>query len=129
MQICNYKDIDEGFFSKIEFESISSVQEIISAVRKDGDSAIREYAKKFGDGELQAFKLTEEEIEDAFSKVDAKTIETIKFAIQNVREFAQSQLNSVREIEVNINGNTLGQKIICVDIWNPRQPVLVMINI
>ena len=115
MQICNYKDIDEGFFSKIEFESISSVQEIISAVRKDGDSAIREYAKKFGDGELQAFKLTEEEIEDAFSKVDAKTIETIKFAIQNVREFAQAQLNSVREIEVNINGNTLGQKIIPLD--------------
>ena len=38
MQICNYKDIDEGFFSKIEFESISSVQEIISAVRKDGKS-------------------------------------------------------------------------------------------
>lgn len=115
MKICNYKDIDESFFSKIEFESISSVQEIISAVRKDGDSAIREYAKKFGDGELQAFKLTEEEIEDAFSKVDAKTIETIKFAIQNVREFAQAQLNSVREIEVNINGNTLGQKIIPLD--------------
>ena len=47
MKIYNYNEINSDFFAKIEFESISSVNEIISDVRKNGDSAVREYAKKF----------------------------------------------------------------------------------
>ena len=35
------------------------------------------YAKKFGDGELESFKLTKEEIENAVNSVDEKTIELI----------------------------------------------------
>ncbi len=112
MKIYNFDEINSDFFAKIEFESIASVAEIISAVRSNGDEAIREYAKKFGDGDLTAFRLTEEEIKDAISKIDEKTINTIKFAIKNVKEFAQAQLNSIKELEVNINGNTLGHKIV-----------------
>ena len=112
MKICDYKQLDESFFSKIEFESILSVNDIIENVRKNGDKAVREYAKKFGDGDIKVFKLTDKEIEQAVKNTDKKTIETIKFAIKNVKEFAKAQFNSVKEIEVNINGNTLGQKII-----------------
>lgn len=115
MNIYKYENLDESFFSKIEFESISSVNDIISDVRKNGDSAVREYAKKFGDGEIENFRLTDEEIEDAFSKVDNDVIETIKYSINNVRKFAQAQLDSVKEIEVNVAGNTLGHKIIPID--------------
>jgi len=115
MKIYNYKEIDNSFFEKIEFASISSVSEIISNVREKGDIAVREYAKKFGDGNISAFKLTDSEIQDAIQKVDSKTIETIKFAIKNVKEFAKAQLSSLKELEVNINGNTLGHKIIPLD--------------
>ena len=115
MKICNLKDIDESFFSKIEFESIQSVSEIIDAVRQNGDSAIREYAQKFGDGNLDVFKLTECEIEEAIDSVDEETLKTLKYAIKNVKDFAQAQFNSVKEIQVNIAGNTLGHKIIPID--------------
>ena len=115
MKICNYKNADENFFSKIEFESISSVNEIINDVRKNGDKAVKKYAKKFGDGDIKAFRLTDKEIKAAIKNVDKKTIETIKFAIKNVKEFAKAQFSSVKEIEVNINGNTLGQKIVPID--------------
>ena len=115
MKIYNYKEIDETFFSKIEFENISSVKDIIDSVRKNGDNAVREYAKKFGDGDIKTFKLTDDEIKEAIKKVDEKTKETIKFAIKNVKEFAQAQFHSVKEIEVNINGNTLGHKIVPLD--------------
>lgn len=115
MKIYNYNEINNDFFAKIEFESISSVNEIISDVRKNGDSAVREYAKKFGDGELEGFKLTKEEIENAVNSIDEETLKTIKFAIKNVQEFAKAQLHSVKEINVHVNGNTLGQKIIPLD--------------
>ena len=115
MKICNLNEIDDSFFSKIEFESIQSVFEIIDAVRKNGDSAVKEYAQKFGDGEVDAFKLTECEIQEAIDSVDEETLKTLKYAIKNVKDFAQAQFNSVKEIQVNIAGNTLGHKIIPLD--------------
>ena len=72
MKICNYKELDDSFFSKIEFESIASVNEIINAVRNNGDNAVREYAQKFGDGNLCSLKLTEQEIQEAIKHVDEK---------------------------------------------------------
>ncbi len=115
MQISTYDELDKNFFSKIEFESISSVNDIINAVRKDGDNAVRKYAKKFGDGDLSVFKLTEDEIKEAIKQVDEKTIETIKFAVKNVKEFAKAQLSSIKELEVEVNGNILGHKIIPIE--------------
>ena len=115
MKICNYKELDNSFFSKIEFESIESVNEIINAVRQNGDNAVREFAQKFGDGELCSFKLTEQEIEEAIKQVDAKTIETIKYAIKNVKDFATAQLASVKELEIEVAGNVLGHKIVALD--------------
>lgn len=115
MKIFNYKNLDESFFAKIEFESIASVSEIISQVRLNGDKAVREYAKKFGDGNIEDFKLTEEEIQNAINSVDKEIIETLEYAIKNVKAFAQAQLNSIKEIEVNISGNILGHKIIPLD--------------
>ena len=115
MNIYKYENLDESFFSKIEFESIESVNEIISEIRKNGDSAVREYAKKFGDGEIENFRMTDEEIEDAFTKVDNQVRETIKYSINNVRKFAQAQLDSIKEIEINVAGNTLGHKIIPIE--------------
>ncbi len=112
MKICNYNEQEEDFFSKIEFENISSVSEIINEVRKNGDEAVRKYTKKFGDGELKAFNLTPDEIESAINEVDEETIKTIKYAINNVCEFAKAQFNSIKETEVNIGGNILGHKII-----------------
>ena len=115
MKITNYKDLDKEFFSKIEFENISSVTEIISSVRENGDCAIREYTANFGDGNISSFRLTENEIKEAIKKVDKNTINTIKFSINNVKEFAQAQYNSIKELEININGNILGHKIIPID--------------
>ena len=78
MKIYNYCNIDESFFSKIEFESICSVNEIICDVRKNGDSSVKEYAKKFGDGDIESFKLTENEIQTAIDSIDEETIKTLK---------------------------------------------------
>ncbi len=115
MKICNYENIDKSFFDKMEFESITSVNEIINAVRMQGDKAVREYSKKFGDGDKENFRLTENEIQSAIRQVDRDTIDTLKYAIENVSEFAKAQLASIKELEINIAGNTLGHKIIPLD--------------
>ena len=115
MQIIHYTEIKEDFYKKMDFDNAVSVSQIISDIRENGDIALREYSKKFGDGDISKFRLSEEDIENAISKVNTETIDTIKFAIKNVKEFAQVQLSSVKEVKANIHGNILGQRIIPLD--------------
>ncbi|MDD3237482.1 MAG: histidinol dehydrogenase [Candidatus Gastranaerophilales bacterium] len=116
MEIINISELTEekkqNFLQKIEFENLSSVTDIIKDVRKNGDEALKRYSKQFGDGEIDTIELTEDEIQNAISKVDKKTIDTLNFAIENVKEFAEKQLSCIKELETQIAGSTLGHKIV-----------------
>ncbi|HEX3029668.1 MAG TPA: histidinol dehydrogenase, partial [Clostridia bacterium] len=69
------------------------VEDIIGNIRKNGDKAIFEYTKLFDKVELDSgsIKVTRTEIGEAYKKVDAKLIEVIKKAKQNVESFHQKQ--------------------------------------
>ena len=68
----------------------SEVEKILNDIRKYGDNAIVKYAKKFDNVSLTpgTFKVGEEEIQQAKSQIDAKTVEAINFAFDNVSTFA-----------------------------------------
>ena len=53
MEIVNFKELDEKeFLKKIEFETISSVNQIINDVKLNGDNAIKKYCKQFDNQNL-----------------------------------------------------------------------------
>lgn len=112
MKIIKSENLTDEFFEKIEFESLNSVSEIISDVRKNGDEALVRYSKQFGDGDIEVLDLSKEEIETAISQVSAETLDVIKFAIKNVKEFAQKQLECLKELETEVCGSILGHKVI-----------------
>lgn len=115
MNIFEIENLSDDFFQKIEFESISSVNEIISDVRKNGDEALIRYSKQFGDGEITNIKLSETEIEEAISKISSETLDAINFAIKNVREFAQKQLDCISNLDTTVGGAKLGHRIVPLD--------------
>ena len=115
MKIIDYKEIDEDFFQKIDLEKITSVDEIINQVRKNGDSALIELSKKFNDGDFKSgndFIVTQKEIEESYKKVSPEIISALKTAHENVREFSLAQLNSIKELEYKKNNSILGHKIV-----------------
>lgn len=114
MQIINYENLNSNLsvFEKIEFETISSVEEIAKEVKISGDSAIRKYTQQFDGEYLDNFLVSEAEIEDAYSKVDAEIIDAIKKSIQNVKKFSEKQLKCLKKLKTKIDGNELGHKII-----------------
>ena len=88
-----------------------TVEDILSDVSNRGDAAVRELSKKFDNYEPENFVLTEQEIENAISKVDKRDIEDIKFAQTQVRNFATKQLESIKDVEVEtLPGVVLGHK-------------------
>lgn len=115
MKILNYDEIEDDFFNNIEFETIDSVNQIIEDVKRSGDGAVVKYSRKFGDGMLDTLEVTQEEIKSAYKKVDKKTIEAIKTAIKNVKEFAQKQLECIKNLDTEIDGAKLGHRIIPIE--------------
>ena len=115
MQIINYKNIPDKFYESIDFESISSVNEIINDVKLRGDEAVREYAKKFGDGDLEQFELTEKEIKNAIASTSKEIVEAIEQSIENVHSFAKVQLGAIKNLQTEQNGITLGHTIFPIE--------------
>lgn len=87
------------------------VSEVIANVRKNGDSALKEYTKKFDKADLSTLEVTNEEIEQAFQKVDDKFIEIIKKAKENIYAFHKHQVRNSFVISEN-EGIILGQKVL-----------------
>lgn len=69
------------------------VAPIIEAVRTEGDAALRHFARDF-DGVTAAHMsiLAEDtEFETAFERLDPQVVESIRFAVENVRAFHEAQ--------------------------------------
>ena len=115
MKIINYKNLDKTFFEKIEFESLSCVDEIIKNVRTKGDIELIELSKKFNDGDFKNsndFLVSEEEIKEAYTKIDSSLLDSLKEAVANIKEFSTAQFNSIKNLELEKENSILAHKII-----------------
>ena len=93
----------------------SSVEKILSDIKKDGDKAIKFYSEKFDDYLPKSFKLSENEIENCLKNVSKRDLEDIKFAQKQIRNFAEIQKGSMKDVEVEtLPGVILGHKNIPV---------------
>jgi sulfopropanediol 3-dehydrogenase len=92
-----------------------TVEAILEDVAKRGDVAVRELSAKFDKWEPKEFRLSKAEIQALIDSLPKQTIEDIKFAQSQIRRFAEAQLSTLREIEIEtIPGVHLGQKNIPV---------------
>lgn len=89
----------------------SVVEEILSDIEKTGDKAVRKLSKKFDKWDPKDFKLSKSQIEDCVKSLPKQVIDDIKFAQSQIRNFAQIQRDSLRDVEVEtMPGVVLGHK-------------------
>ena len=93
----------------------TAVQEVVTAViedvRKRGDAAVRHYSEKFDQWSPESFLLAPEEIEKIVASVPREVLDDLREVQANVRTFAQHQLASMHELEVETQpGVFLGHK-------------------
>lgn len=94
----------------------ATVESILKDVQSRGDEAVRDYSRKFDGWDPASFTLSQAEIEAAIKKLSAREIEDIKFAQKQIRNFAQIQRDSMRDVEVEtMPGVFLGHKNIPVN--------------
>jgi sulfopropanediol 3-dehydrogenase len=89
----------------------ATVEEIIRRIEQDGDEAVREYSRKFDNWDPADFRLSRDQITAARKQLSAREIEDIAFAQKQVRNFAQIQRDSMKDVEVETYpGVVLGHK-------------------
>ena len=79
---------------RVEYGDVRGrVEEIIRNVREHGDRALIEYTKMFDGVELSAdgLRVTEQEIAEAYDRVDKGLLEVIKRARRNIESFHERQ--------------------------------------
>ncbi len=97
-----------------QFEA--TVNEIIERVKSEGDKALFDYTLKFDRFALNSenIKVTKEEIEEAYGKLDRNLIEVIKKSAENIRSFHARQLRN-SWFDAKEDGTILGMKITAIE--------------
>lgn len=95
----------------------SAVVEIIETVKKGGDEALFSYTEKFDHCKMDAahIRVTREEIDEAYQKVDADFVEVMKKSAANIRAFHEKQLRN-SWFDPKPDGTILGMKILPIAI-------------
>jgi sulfopropanediol 3-dehydrogenase len=109
-----------GLSESEKAEENAKVRAIVEATLADiearGDAAVAEMSKKFDNWERPTFRLSEAEIEACLARMSAQNITDIKFAQEQVRNFAKIQRDALRDVEVEtLPGVVLGHKNIPVN--------------
>ncbi|HEX3021057.1 MAG TPA: histidinol dehydrogenase [Lachnospiraceae bacterium] len=93
-------------------EYAGKVNDILNDVKERKDAAVFEYTSRFDGACITAenIRITEEEIKEAYDKVDKTLIEVIRKAITNIREYHEKQ-KQYSWFDSTPKGTILGQKI------------------
>ena len=102
------KAIDDAEVSEV-------VKNTLKVIEEKGDAAVREFSEKFDNYSPKSYKLSSAEIDGLIANVSDRDMKDIKFAQEQVRNFAQAQRDSMQDIEVEtMPGVILGHKNIPV---------------
>ena len=102
------KAIDDAQVSEV-------VKNTLQVIEEKGDAAVREFSEKFDNYSPKSYKLSSAEINSLIANVSDRDMKDIKFAQEQVRNFAQAQRDSMQDIEVEtMPGVILGHKNIPV---------------
>jgi len=93
-------------------EYTNRVMDIVNRVREEGDAAIFDYTSRFDGANITAktIQVTQEEIDEAYEKVDPKLLTVIRKALVNIRSYHEKQ-RRYSWFDSTENGTMLGQKI------------------
>jgi sulfopropanediol 3-dehydrogenase len=93
-----------------------TVEEILGAVRAEGDPAVRRYSETLDRWSPPSFRLSAADIERSVAGVSADDRAKIDYCREQIAAFARRQRASLTEFEVELQpGVRLGQRLIPVD--------------
>jgi sulfopropanediol 3-dehydrogenase len=87
------------------------VENILMDIETRGDAAVRQYSEQFDKWTPKSFRLSKSDIESCYSALTEQDIEDIRWAQEQVRNFARIQRASMQDVEIEtLPGVVLGHR-------------------
>ena len=107
--------LKDGIDVDVAVQNSNTVRETVEGILGDitsrGDAAVRDLSEKFDKWSPASFRLSDEEIQACIDRLDEQTLHDIKFAQEQVKNFARIQRESMKDVEVETRpGVILGHK-------------------
>ena len=100
--------------SAFNAKALTAATAIVEDVRERGDEAVREYTSKFDGVDLERFRVSQEEIDQAVAKCPKELSQALEHAAAQIREFHERQLQQ-SWIETRSNGAIVGALVRPID--------------
>ena len=112
--------LKRGTSAEVRADADRKVRDVVEATLADierrGDAAVRELSVKFDGWDREDYRLSQAEIDACIGSLSRQDISDIEFAQTQVRNFAQIQRDSIRDVEVEtLPGVVLGHRNIPVN--------------
>jgi sulfopropanediol 3-dehydrogenase len=114
------RHVKTGQSAETKAENSAQVRKTVEAILADiaalGEAAVREYSEKFDKWSPASFRLSEREIAECIRALPKQVVDDIRFAQDQIRNFALKQRAALQDVEVEtIPGVVLGHKNIPVN--------------
>ena len=113
IKILKYGEVPNGeIFARVppQADVAAIVADIIAAVRKNGDEALKDYTKRFDGADLDSLQVSQEAWDEAVSQVEPEFVAVLERAAENIRAFHSRQVRNSFVIAQQ-PGVILGQKV------------------
>lgn len=91
---------------------LQRVNEIVMDVAENGDEALRRYTEQFDGVRLDSFRVSEDEIEEAYDAVDESILNALELAAQNIYAFHDEERTKDLWLYQVAPGVVAGQKVV-----------------
>ncbi len=112
--------LKRGTSAEVRAEADRKVRDVVEATLADiatrGDAAVRDLSIKFDGWDREDYRLSDREIQDCMDQLTGQDLKDIEFAQTQVRNFAQIQRDSMKDVEAEtLPGVVLGHTHIPVN--------------
>lgn len=110
------KGISQQASEAYDLKVRTAVEEILNDIKAKGDATIRALSEKFDNWSPESFRLSDELIAAVVASLPQQVVDDIKFAQEQIRNFAEIQKNALKDVEVEtLPGVILGHKNVPVN--------------
>ncbi len=96
-------------------EYIEKVKYIVEKVKKEGDKALIELTEKFDGVKLKRIVVENEEIEEAYGKIDDEIIDALEIAKENIERFHYVTMPE-KDMRIDFGDAIMGKKYTPIDV-------------
>ena len=110
IQVTNVEKFAAKILPKQSQKNKPIVDYILKNVQKNGDSAIKKYERKFTGVKITSLRISQKEINDAFSKVSKNQISAIQLAKSRLEKTESIVKSTLKNKNINTDGIKISKK-------------------